>query len=386
MNTRQKTKYPGVFFREAMRLGRPGTERVYYVVFKKDGKVIEEKVGRQFADNMTEAKASNIRSERLEGRRESRKTVRDRVVADKEALANRPIISRLWGLYKDSKPNLKGLVTDENRYEKHVGPVFGKKTPEEIDPLSIDRFKAKLSKTYAMGTVSNAMELLRRIVNFGANRGLCESPRFKIRLPKLDNERTENLTTDQLQRLLKALDESDNQPVARIMRMALYTGLRRGELLRLQWSDLDFGRNFITLRNTKGGKTERIPMNPQARDLLTSLPRESDFIFPGRNGGQRVELRKAVRKIADAAGLPKDFRGLHGLRHSFASSLASSGQVDLYVLQRLLTHKSQAMTQRYAHLRDDVLQQASAVAGKIFQADQAGASQKVVNLEEFKKG
>ncbi len=60
-----------------------------------------------------------------------------------------------------------------------------------------------------------------------------------------------------------------------------------------------------------------------------------------------------------------DFRALHGLRHVFASMLASSGQVDLYTLQKLLTHKSPTMTQRYAHLRDQALRQASDLAGNL---------------------
>jgi len=57
-----------------------------------------------------------------------------------------------------------------------------------------------------------------------------------------------------------------------------------------------------------------------------------------------VDVNHQIRKIKEAAGLPKDFRALHGLRHVFASMLASSGQVDLYTLQKLLTHKSPGMT------------------------------------------
>jgi len=80
-------------------------------------------------------------------------------------------------------------------------------------------------------------------------------------------------------------------------------------------------------------------------------PRTSEYIFPGEDGGQRVTIQKAVRRIRKTAGLPDTFRPLHGLRHAFASRLASSGQVDMYTLQKLLTHKSPVMTQRYAHLR-----------------------------------
>jgi integrase len=83
---------------------------------------------------------------------------------------------------------------------------------------------------------------------------------------------------------------------------------------------------------------------------------------------------KACHQYADdmteakaAAGLPSDFRPLHGLRHAYASMLASSGQVDMYTLQRLLTHKSPMMTQRYAHLRDETLRKASTLAGDIIE-------------------
>ena len=69
-----------------------------------------------------------------------------------------------------------------------------------------------------------------------------------------------------------------------------------------------------------------------------------------------------IRAIADRADLPADFRPLHGLRHVYASMLASSGKVDMYTLQKLLTHKSPQMTQRYAHLRDETLKKASQVA------------------------
>jgi site-specific recombinase XerD len=78
-----------------------------------------------------------------------------------------------------------------------------------------------------------------------------------------------------------------------------------------------------------------------------------------------VDINQQVNQIKEAAGLPRDFRALHGLRHVFASMLASSGQVDLYTLQKLLTHKSPIMTQRYAHLRDQALRKASDLAGNL---------------------
>jgi len=385
MAKRQKTEYPGVYFYEQPRLGGPGVEKVYYAVFKRDGKTREEKVGRQYQDAMTPAKASRIRASLIEGKRELAKDRRAREAAERDADESRPTIARLWTLYKESRPGLKGLVTDENRYQGHIAPVFADKTPAEIDPLSVDRFRVRLGKKLTAKTTANALELLRRIINFGVNSGLC-APGPKIRLPKVDNQRTEDLTEEQLARLVEALNASENQPVANIMRMALFTGMRRGEIVKLEWRDLDFDRNFIALRDPKGGQGQRIPMNSQTRDLLLSLPRTADLVFPGRGGKPRVEIRKAARKICDAAGLPKDFRPMHGLRHAYASMLASSGQVDMYTLQKLLTHKSPTMTQRYAHLRDEVLQSAANVAGKIMEQAQARQDKgEVVNMEEYRK-
>jgi integrase len=156
-----------------------------------------------------------------------------------------------------------------------------------------------------------------------------------------------------------------------MMLCALYTGMRRGEMFKLEWSDLDFERGFIRLRDPKGGKDQSIPMNTQARKLFESMPRVCQFIFAGRpdkngNYAPRTRIADQVNRIKKAAGLPKGFRALHGLRHVYASMLASSGKVDMYTLQKLMTHKSADMTQRYAHLRDESLARAGQVVDDIF--------------------
>jgi len=125
-----------------------------------------------------------------------------------------------------------------------------------------------------------------------------------------------------------------------------------------------------------------IPLNDAARNLLSSHPvSDSEYVFPGRGGRRRIDIHHQVNRIRDNAGLPKDFRALHGLRHVYASILASSGQVDLHTLQRLLTHKSPLMTQRYAHLRDDALKRASSLAGDIINQVVDKKDDKVVDLE-----
>jgi integrase len=96
-------------------------------------------------------------------------------------------------------------------------------------------------------------------------------------------------------------------------------------------------------------------------------------------------MRGPVNRIRNRAKLPEDFRPFHGLRHVYASMLVSSGQVDMYTLQKLLTHKSPQMTQRYAHLRDETLKRASDLAGSLVtEAVKGKKKKKIVRRDKGK--
>jgi len=365
---RFKTDYPGVFYIESTVPGTNKPEKIYYIMYRKAGKLVEEKAGRQFQDDMTPARASGKRSARLEGKEQSNAEKRQFEEEAKRAEQNRWTIQKLWEEYKRHKPGSKALSTDENRYELYIKEALGKKEPAELQPLDVARLKSKLLKTKSPQTVKHVLGILKRIINYGANHALCPPLPFKIQMPRVDNVKTEDLSHEQLKKLLEAIEADENKAIAAMMKMALYSGMRRGEMFKLKWQDVDFNRGFIEIVHPKGGKSQKIPMNAAARQVLEGIEKTqgSPFVFPGEDGEQRVSAQKASRRIRERAGLPKDFRPFHGLRHVFASTLASSGQVDMYVLQRLLTHKSPTMTQRYAHLRDDALRGGSDVAADIF--------------------
>lgn len=378
---REKTKYPGVYFILGKHPATGKEEKIFYIKYRRDGRAIEEKAGREFIDDMTAAKANRIRALRMEGKELPNAVKRKQEAEMLLAEENRPTIARLWEAYKAARPNLKGFVSDDNRFKNYLAPAFGEKVPEEIAPLDVDRLRIRLLKKKSPATVRNVLELLRRIVNFGTKRQLTQGLSFKIELPKLNNLKTEDLSPEQMKALLKAIEEDEHPQAGNIMKMALYTGMRRGELFRLQWNHVDYRNGFITLVAPKGGKDEKIPLNAAARSLLKEIEQtDSPYVFPGRGGERRTDIARHVRRIRDAAGLPSDYRPLHGLRHAYASMLASSGQVDLYTLQKLMTHKSPMMTQRYAHLRDDALKQAANVADELF--NEVEKSGKVISVKE----
>jgi integrase len=375
--TRQKTKYPGVYFVQAKALGSKKTERVYFIHYRRGGKLIEEKAGRQFKDNMTPAKAAGIRAQRIEGASPTNRERRLAILEGKQVEADKWTIDRIWKEYKGQKPDNKAIRTDASRYDKYLKPRFGDLEPHELPQLEIDRLRIGLRKTVRPQTAKHILALLKRIVNFGVRKGLCSPLPFTVEMPRVNNLETEDLSSEQLTRLFEAIEADKHAQAGPMMKMALFTGLRRGELFKLKWEHVDFDRRFIFIVDPKGGTDEKIPLNDIARALLESHPRtESPYVFPGRGGRQRTDINKHVNQIKRKAGLPEDFRPLHGLRHVYASILASSGQVDLYTLQKLLTHKSPLMTQRYAHLRDEALRRASDLAGNLIEQTIKGTEAK----------
>jgi integrase len=384
MAKRVGTSYPGVFTVEKSCIGSTTrTEKMYYIRYRVggNGKMVEERVGRE-SEGWTPARVNQERALRVSGKELSNQAKRDAAEAARKAEEDRPTIEKLWRQYDENNADRKIRRTDTGVFQNHLAEPFAEKTPDDLVTLDIDRIRINKLKTLSPQSVKHIISLLKRIITFGVKKGLCPQPdasRLHFIFPKVDNEKTENLSREQMAAYLAALDAEPDQNLAAFVRLALTTGMRKGALMALQWQDVDFELGFITLRgeSAKSGKTQRIPMSSAARAVLEKIERsDSPFVFPGKGGKQRVEFEHMPQRIRDRAGLPRNFRPLHGLRHTFASWMASSGAVDLYTLQKLLTHASPQMTQRYAHLADEALQRAASVAGDIFKGVSGDTGQK----------
>ncbi|MEA2061971.1 MAG: hypothetical protein U9P10_16040 [Thermodesulfobacteriota bacterium] len=180
---RSKTKYAGVFYVAGTSAqGKP--EKIYYIRYRKDGKMVEEKAGRQYQDDMTPARASDILAQKIDGEKDTNAEQRQKTIEKELAERSKPTISRLWDEYKEAKPDIKGMVTDENRFENHIKDLLGKKTPDELVPLDIDRvLRSKGLKDKAPATKCNVMELLRRLINFGIKRNRCTPSQAPLPAP-----------------------------------------------------------------------------------------------------------------------------------------------------------------------------------------------------------
>lgn len=156
---RQWTGYPGVYFVEKLQKKGGGKERVYYVVYRKGGRQVEEKVGHQYKDAMTPVRASRIRGERIE----------------KDITYELPkkqgyTLNQLWALYREINGDKASSRGDIYRYNNYIAPVFGAKTPDEMATLDIDRLRSELLVCLRPQTVKHVLEQIKRILNFAVKK------------------------------------------------------------------------------------------------------------------------------------------------------------------------------------------------------------------------
>jgi len=164
----------------------------------------------------------------------------------------------------------------------------------------------------------------------------------------ISKRRIRILHSDERERLLAACKASRSPNLYTVVFLALTTGGRYRELLRLRWEDIDFDRGYITFWVTKNGRVRSVPLTQQAREVLESHHRgDSLYLFSSRLKDNQSTLWRAWDLARKKASL-RDFR-FHDLRHTFASYLAKSG-ASLFDIGELLGHRKMESTLIYVHM------------------------------------
>jgi len=178
------------------------------------------------------------------------------------------------------------------------------------------------------------------------------NPVANVRKPKEGRGRERFLSDGERQRLLDAAAVHGPSFYALIV-LALSTGMRRGEMISLRWSQIDFPRGRITLLKTKNGEIRVVPLAGKAHELLLQLAKvrkiDCDLVFSGDVAGRPFCIQKPWYSTMRAAGIT-NFR-FHDLRHSAASYLAMNG-ASMLDIAAVLGHKTLQMVKRYSHLSD----------------------------------
>lgn len=237
----------------------------------------------------------------------------------------------------------------------------------ELDAETVALWREENMGRLKRATINRRVAALQALLAWGAKEGLC---RAAMKLPKLAQSDSKVVTRfledGERARLMAELAAREARSGRDYLRpaviLSLNTGIRKGTLLGLRWGDVDFASRTLRLRAEimKAGREAVVPLNDLALAALSEWRAFCGaecvgYVFPAENGARRNDTSKAFMRVLEKAGI-KNFTW-HCLRHDFASQLAMKG-VPMHVIQKLMSHGSMAMTQRYAHLSPNSLEEA----------------------------
>jgi integrase len=234
---------------------------------------------------------------------------------------------------------------------------------DEVTHSDIDAIHRRITRAGHPTNANRAVALLSKMFSLAMKWGWRkDNPTLHVERNR-EQPRNRYLNENELARLKVALAECEHRQSADAIRLLLFTGARKSEVLAATWDQFDLEAGIWTKpsSHTKQRREHRIPLSAGAVDLLHELHARngrSQFLFP-LGADHQLDLRRAWRTISKAAGL-SGVR-VHDLRHSFASLLASSG-LSLPIIGQMLGHTQAQTTQRYSHLLDEPLRAAAEAA------------------------
>ena len=261
---------------------------------------------------------------------------------------------------------------------RHLDKLIGSIPLQRLSPLHIEQAYSRLIRKVSPAMAAGAHRTLRAALNQAVKWRLINvNPVTAVDPPRAPRPVVTPLTLEQVGEFLKAAAKT---PLYSLYLTSILTGLRRGELLALQWDDIDLEGKTITVRRTltRGGsnpifsptKTRSGHRVVEISDALVSVLKdhrrqqkehrlalgpiwqENNLIWPNERGQAMTPsvLHRHFKKLLEAAKLPKSTR-FHDLRHTHASLLLASGTTSLKLIQERLGHSSITITaDTYSHL------------------------------------
>ena len=348
-------RHPGVFVTESSkRMWHEKPDKVYWLAFMRDGKVQWERCG-WASEGWTSDGATRRRHEILvkerAGEYRTKKQLQQECLTLDEFMQKHYLP---WG-----QSNKKHPRDDASRYENWLKPRLGGKPLTDISVLDVERLKRDIKVAgRADATVRHVLGLLRNIFNMAVEWKVYDgqNPVKAVRFPRSDNSRQRFLSVEESELLLGELYTHSRQ-VGNMATLALYGGLRLGEIVNLKWGHIDVSNRLVHVVDTKNNESRTVRMTEPIKQVFEELSDGSpdDFIFQTNKKTPVVFISKTFARCVDKLGLnagitdPRRKACFHTLRHTWASWAAMAG-TPLAVLGKCLGHRTLQMTQRYSHL------------------------------------
>jgi integrase len=241
-----------------------------------------------------------------------------------------------------------------------LSPYFAGKAIDHITPTEISKYKADRSQTVSDGTIIKEMHTLSKAITHCNQAYGWNLPNVvKGHVPKQPKGRLRWLTRLEAKKLILAAKQSPKAPyLSNFIVLALNTGMRKGELLGLEWNRVDLRKKLVYLdpEHQKSGIHSSVPLNLAAREALKRLRGvHSRWVFTNNKQERLLNVKRSFATACRVAGI-EDFT-IHDLRHTAAAWLIQEG-IPIRTVAEILRHNDIATTMRYAHLAPENTRQA----------------------------
>jgi len=257
-----------------------------------------------------------------------------------------------WYLELPVARNKRSYNTDVEK-SKPIMMYFGRMAADKIKPSMVESFQDKMLKSkhqfgsnYKPATVNRMIALMKRVFNLAIREDMVlKNPCWKVTMLKEDNKRDRILSTGEFKRLLAQLPPY----LKPIVNLGYYTGMRRGEILKLTWKKVHMQEGYLDLEpeDTKNSEPRRIYFNDALWEIFRRAGKvrglKHDFVFTYK-GKPIKEFRQGLNRALKRAGI-ENFH-FHDLRHTFNTNMRKAG-VDQTVIMKLTGHKTLSMFNRY---------------------------------------
>ncbi|MGM0988500.1 MAG: tyrosine-type recombinase/integrase [Pseudomonadota bacterium] len=345
---------------------QPTGSKAWYFRYRFNGKQDSYSLGRYPSMGLQEAREAHKDAVKLLAQGINPKRAREERKAKNQAAWTMDELFGKWIVSYAKTPSTRTkrppseLVVEQTgwRWNYYLQGQLGALLVMHIDSQRIKGVIAEVAANKSREQARKCLTLLRSMFDFAEARGQVETnPAYGIEPSKIGASksapRERKLDLEELRRLWRAIEESRLAPVtAAALKLLILTGQRRGELLLAKWKhiDLDAGVWELPASDTKNRKPHTVYLSDTAVELLRSLPRLGEFVFPGRVEGQPIganAITTAVLRLQGRKTRQRDKKAplgdmepfsAHDLRRSFATGLGEYCAVQPHIVERMLNH------------------------------------------------
>lgn len=252
---------------------------------------------------------------------------------------------------------VKKLSADSETYllNAFLRQPIAKLTLAQLTPSHFTTYRDKRLKVVKAGTVNRELSIVKHALDVAVREWdvpIRINPLSQLKKLKVNNARSRRLTDEEYQHLMDAIDGTRNDLIKPLMDFAIETGMRRGEILRVKWNEIDWGSRTLHIPITKNGHARTIPLTIKAIAILDDLSQQSDADKNRPFPLSDEAAKQAWRRLVERSGV-EDLH-FHDFRHEAISRFFERG-LSVSEVALISGHRDFRMLFRYTHLKAEDL-------------------------------